>query len=208
MKLHGWLFRVHYLVTRGVSRPQRAFSAIINNRPILDVLLLASLGLCWILAMEVVAGLRGIVRNGEGFEVLAPGMAAITARYLFAQVVALVWGLCASLTALLLGGKPRLGPTALSHCFAVSMAYTVLALPVAIIRLVDYGTLSNVSSTAVEVAPWIYLLVLLYIAQVKIHKTVPNRAVAYLLLGAMPLLLVWSGLRAAYPALLPAFVRW
>lgn len=208
MKLQGWLFRVNYLVTRGISRPQRAFSAIINNRPALDVLLLASLGLCWILAMEVVAGLRAIVRDGEGFEAIAPGMAAITGRYLFAQIVALAWGMFASMSALLLGGKPRLGPTVLAHGFAVSIAYIVLALPVAIIRLVDYGTLSNVSSTAVEVAPWIYLLVLLYIAQVKIHKTVPNRAVAYLLLGAMPLLLAWSGLRALYPALLPAFVRW
>lgn len=208
MRLQGWLFRVHYLVTRGISRPHRAFSAIINNRPVLDVLLLASLGLCWILAMEVVAGLRAIVREGEGFEAIVPGMAAVTGRYIFAQIVTLAWGLCASLSAFLLGGRPRFGPTLLAHGFAVSIAYIVLAFPVAIVRLVDYGTLSNVSSTAVEVAPWIYLLILLYIAQVKVHKTVPNRAVVYLVLGAMPLLLVWSGLRSLYPALLPAFVRW
>lgn len=207
MKLSGAAFRVHYLVTRGISRPQRAFSAVVNNLPFLDVLLVAVLGLAWTIGMELVAGLRVIVQGGT-MATLVPEMAAITGRYLFAAVVAFAWGVFASIAALLLGGKPRFWPTALCHLLASSLAYLVLAFPVAVVRLVDHSTLSNVSATALEVAPWIYLLVLLYLAQVKIHKTAANRAVVYLALGAMPLLLAWSALRAWVPGLLPTFVRW
>ncbi len=208
MALSGRLFRVHYLVTRGISRPQRAFSTIANHQPVLDVLAVCLLGCAWMMAMELVSGMRMLVQSRGDALLLAPAMAATATRYAWALAIASAWGASASFFALMLGGKPRLLTTQLAHALAVAVAYGMLAFPIAVIRLVDHGELSSAAAAIVEVSPWVYLLVLLFLGQLKIHKTVANRAVAYLALGAMPLLLAWSALRWWHPALLPPFLRW
>lgn len=204
----GVAFRVSYLLTRGLSRPQRAFRAAASNLPIIDIIIFTFLGLAWVLAMEFFAGIRTLVASDWNPMPLMPNLIEATTRYGVSLAFVMIAAVAGSMASTTLGGRPRLFATLLAYILAGVLAFGAMALPIAVIRLVDHdGELSSVSGAIVAVAPWIYLLILLYNAQIKIHKTVPNRAVAYLGLSMLPLLLVWSALMWWNPVWLPPAFR-
>ncbi|MEK8023659.1 MAG: hypothetical protein AAB229_07610, partial [Candidatus Hydrogenedentota bacterium] len=101
------------------------------------------------------------------------------------------YGFLVSVTATLLGGKARLLPTVLAFILTGSIALAITAVPITVIKFVDFGEqMTPVSRSIISVGPWVYIMILLYLATLKIHKTVAPRAVAYLGLAALPLVLL------------------
>lgn len=172
--------RLTYLASRGFFKPERAFSVVEAHAPLFDIafLVLVSAG-----GMAAVGAMEGqAVRSVTGY-VMALGLMAL-------------YGLTTSITAYLFSGRLRVLPTILSFLLSGIIAFCVSVVPVAIIRIVDSGHKTQVSDTIITMGPWVYCAFLAYFAVFKIHKTVPGRAIAFLGLGALPIIFIVVALRA------------
>lgn len=187
----SWLSRTSYLVSRTILRPERAVSAVSHYHPAFDVLLLLLLAGGWIGALRALVDLRGLLTGG-----ISPGdflgdIVTALFAYGFSLLLVGAYAVSVCVTAALLGGRARFAATFLAYLLATAVALAVAAIPVTILRIVDVGyEMGVVTSALVEVGPWIYILILLYSATDRIHKTVLPRVIAYLGLGVLPIMLI------------------
>ena len=187
----SWLSRIAYLVSRTILRPERAVSTVSHYHPVVDVLLLLLLAGGWIGALRAFANLRGLFTGGVSSDELLRDIVTALLAYGFSLLVVGAYAVSVCVTAALLGGRARFAATFLAYLLATAVALAVSAIPVTILRMVDAGEeMGVVTSMLVEVGPWIYILILLYSATDRIHKTVLPRVIAYLGLGVMPIMLI------------------
>jgi hypothetical protein len=200
----SWFSRIAYLISRTIMRPERAVSTVSHYHPVLDVAsLLILLGL-WIGFLRILTELREVLHGVTSPVELTGRVLAAVIAFGFSLALVGVYAVAVSITAGLLGAKPRLAATFLAYLLTTAVALGVSAVPVAILRMVEVGEeMGVVSSAIIEVGPWIYILLLFYSATVRIHKTVPARAVVYLGLGALPIVLgltlIWRYLDLPLP---------
>lgn len=178
--MKAFLIRVSYLATRTFSKPERAFSVVDAHEPIFDIALLAL----------VSAGAMAAVGAIEG------GIFTALAGYGVAIGLLAFYGLSTSITAYIFSGRARVLATTLAFILSGIVAFCVSVIPVAIVRIVDAGQKTQVSDTLVTMGPWAYAVALTYFAVLKIHKTVPGRAIAFLGLGGLPIIFIVVALRA------------
>jgi hypothetical protein len=186
-----FITRVSYLVTRVLLRPERAFSAVSSYHPVADITLITLLSLLWNALLAALPPARllmaGILTPRQSLELFLVSVLGIVAAFLLIAVFAL----CVSITATCLGAHPRFLSTQLCFQLSGAVAFAISALPVTLIKLVDVGAeLSTVSASLIAVAPWLYIAVLLTQAVLKVQRTVLSRAVAYLGMGVLPVVLV------------------
>lgn len=194
--------RVSYLVSRVVLRPERAFAAIASYVPALDVAFVVTCGAIWTLFWAGLVSIREIFHMAPGIFLMQ--MAKSLVGYVNVILILALYGFTVSVTATLLGGKARLAPTILAFVLSGAVALGVVVMPVAVIKFVDFGdTMSPVSKSIVSVGPWAYIMMLAYLATLKVHKTVAPRAIAYLGLAGLPILLLAVFLFRYSPVAIP-----
>lgn len=177
--------RLWYLISRAISKPERAFSAVDNAHPVLDVAIVGILSATWIGALAALCGVRDRSSSISAHVELA------LAGFGLAMLVITLYGISTSIVAMLFSDRARMISTVLSFVVSGSIGFAVAAVPVTIIRIVDLGAeMSKISDTIVTMGPWAYVIGLLYLATLKIHKTVPGRAIAFLGLGGLPVLII------------------
>lgn len=189
------LVRLTYLFSRTVGRPERAFSTVESNVPALDILLLAAVSVLWIAGLSAVS-----------FGNAPADLAYSVAGYLIALGLSVVYGGATAITAGIFTGRAKALAATLSFLLAGVVAFSISALPVMIIRLVDSGAaLSGTSETIISIGPWLYALALFYSATIKVYRTIPPRAIAYIGLGGLPVVFLGVLLRSLDLPL--AFIR-
>lgn len=190
MKQSNILLRLKYIITRTVMRPERVVTVVSDYRPFIDAIVIVALSFLIINLFSIANIGHDLVDGNYDNNKIIETLFVSSLGHISALTLVLIYGISISVTAVLLGSKPRFIETMLSFAIFVSIAMAIAAPFVAVIKLVDFSDPANrVSESLITIGPWIYTVALIYVATVKVHRTVAPRAIAYMGIAALPLIL-------------------
>ncbi len=202
--MNNTVIRIRYLVSRAVVRPERAVSVVRTYTPFLDVVMVMAASMAWILLFALVSEMRRFLQGTATPEWIASHALRTLMGFVLALLLVALYALSVDVTSRLLGGRSRLGETLLCFLLFASIAFAIASPFVMILKVVDVGVSTTViSNSLIAVGPWLYVLVLSYVAILKIHRTVAPRAIAMMGLGLLPIVLILALLKWEFAVTVP-----